>query len=87
MSQRLRSERGSIDSRALSPATRLRLLTPSSTRAPIRRFVRHLLAFLDEPHLERAWHDAPDVFFARLPRLDEARRAHFASWLASRPDG
>lgn len=73
-----------LDVDGLSAATRLRLLVPTSTREPIRRFVRHLRATADPLQLGRAWRDAPDVFFGRLPRLDDVRRAYFARWLESR---
>ena len=68
----------------LSASTRLRLVVPTSTREPVRRFAKHLRAGADPLHLERAWRDAPDVFFARLPSLDDALRAYFAGWLKSR---
>lgn len=84
--RRVRSRRGRLDPDALSPLTRARLLLPSSTREPIRRFARHLRAFVDPVHLGRAWRDAPDVFFARLPGLSPAQRAYFARWLEARSE-
>jgi len=79
----LRSGAGRIDAGALSPANRLRLLAPTATRASVRRFVRHLQAFLDPVDLGRAWCHAPDAFFARWVGLPSARREHFARWLAT----
>jgi hypothetical protein len=70
----------------MSALLRMRLLVPSSTRKPVRRFACHLRAFVDPVHLERAWRDAPDVFFARLPALSPTRRAYFASWLEAGSD-
>lgn len=82
----VRTRGGRLDPDSLSPLTRTRLLVPSSTREPIRRFARHLCAFVDPVHLGRAWCDAPDVFFARLPALSPAHRAYFARWLEARSE-
>ena len=65
--------------------TRLRLLSVTTTRPEVRRFVAHLQAFADPVHLGRWWRDAPDVFFERLPSLSEAQRHYFASWLSLTP--
>lgn len=82
--RRLRARRGDVDTGDLSHDTLLRLVVPASTREPIRRFVRHLLAFFDAPNLERAWRDAPDLLFARLPSLRPAVRDAFGRWLERR---
>jgi hypothetical protein len=81
--RRIRS-RGRLDPGSLGPLTRMRLLVPTSTREPVRRFVRHLRATVDPVHLGRLWCHAPDVFFARLPGLSPARRACVAAWLEAR---
>ena len=70
---------GRIPVKSLSHANRLRLLQPTSTRPVVQRFVRHVQAFLDGPNLERAWHDAPDVFFTRLPTYGDAELELLAS--------
>jgi len=82
VARRLRSASGRVELGPLSPLARLRLLTPTSTRGPVRRFARHVQAFLDPVHLERLWRHAPDVFFRRLGGLDARRREYFARWLA-----
>jgi hypothetical protein len=74
--------RAASDARSLPPLERLRLLSPASSRPAVRRFVRHLQAFLDPADLGRAWRDAPDVFFARWLALSPERRAHAACRLA-----
>jgi hypothetical protein len=84
--RRVRSGRSKLDPDEMSALLRMRLLVPSSTRKPVRRFACHLRAFVDPVHLERAWRDAPDVFFARLPALSPTRRAYFASWLEAGSD-
>jgi hypothetical protein len=83
IARRLRSPQAALDASALAPLQRLRLLSPASTRPAVRRFVRHLQAFLDPVDLGRAWRDAPDVFFARWVGLPPARRDHAARWLAA----
>lgn len=83
VARRLRSPHASIDEAALAPLSRLRLLSPASTRPAVRRFVRHLQAFLDPVDPGRAWCHAPDVFFARWAGLSPARRDHFARWLTA----
>jgi hypothetical protein len=80
--RRLRSERGRIHPDALDPLNRLRLAALTSSRAPVRRLVRHVQAFLDPVDLGSAFRFAPDVFFARLPRLSAPRREYLAAWLA-----
>jgi hypothetical protein len=79
--RRLAARDSRLSEDALSPLSRLRLLTPTTSRAEVRRLMRHLQAFVDTADLEGAWRDAPDLFFARWPRLSEARRRHFARWL------
>jgi hypothetical protein len=81
VSRRLTDSRGRLDTSRLSPLTRMRLVSPASSRPEVRRFVGHLRAFVDPLHLERWWFDAPDVFFGRLQGLSDARRDYFASWL------
>jgi hypothetical protein len=87
VARRLRASQASIDRDALSPLDRLRLTSPASTRPAVRRFVRHLQAFLDPLDLGRAWAHAPDVFFARWLGLPPARRDHAARWLAAHAAG
>ncbi len=79
--RQIRGGRGHLDPDAWSPLLRARLLAPCSRREPIRRFARHLRAFVDPVHLGRSWRDAPDVFFTRLPALSAAQSAYFARWL------
>ncbi len=79
--RRLRSRRGGLDPDALSPLLRLRLLEPAARREPIRRFARHLRAGVDPVQLGRAWSDARDLLYARLPGLSTGRRAALAAWL------
>jgi len=67
----------------LRPETALRVLLPSSTRGPVRSLVRHLLAGSDPLRLDLQWLDAPDLFFARLPRLDSGRLELLGRWIAS----
>jgi hypothetical protein len=86
VAHRLRSARAPIDPSALAPLTRLRLTRPTARRPEVRRFVRHLQAFLDPVDPGRAWVDAPDLFFARLPRLAASRRAYLEHWLAAHGD-
>jgi hypothetical protein len=81
--RRVEAGRRSIDLSELAPASQLRLLTPSSRRPAIRRFVLHLQAFLDPLDLGRWWRDAPDVFFGRLHTLSPERVGQFAAWLES----
>jgi hypothetical protein len=83
VARRLRAPGASLDAGALAPLQRLRLLSPASSRPAVRRFVRHLQAFLDPVDLGRAWRDAPDVFFARWVALPPERREHAARWLAA----
>ena len=85
MKRRLAEPRAHIDPDRLSPITRLRLLTSSTSRKEVARFVHHLQAFVDPLHLGRWWQNAPDVFYARLPEISPERRAYFARWLRS-PD-
>jgi hypothetical protein len=82
VARRLRAPNATLDASGLAPLQRLRLLTPASSRPAVRRFVRHLQAFLDPVDLGRAWRDAPDVFFARWVALSPGRRDHVARWLA-----
>jgi hypothetical protein len=82
VARRLRAPNATLDASALAPLQRLRLLSPASTRPAVRRFVRHLQAFLDPVDLGRAWRDAPDVFFARWVALSPERREHAARWLS-----
>jgi hypothetical protein len=77
-----RRPRGGLDARSLPPLERLRLLSPASSRPAVRRFVRHLQAFLDPDDPGRAWRHAPDVFFARWATLPPERRARVACELA-----
>jgi hypothetical protein len=84
--QRLRGARAPIDPAALAPLTRLRLTRPASGRPEVRRFVRHLQAFLDPVDAGLAWAHAPDLFFARLPGLSAARRAYLERWLGAHGD-
>jgi hypothetical protein len=84
VARRLGDRHGRLDFESLTPLTRLRLLVPASSRGDVRRFVSHLRAFIDPVHLERWWHDAPDVFFGRLHTLSPAQRRYFASWLEGR---
>jgi hypothetical protein len=56
---------------------------PSAARPAVRRFVRHLQAFLDPRDAELAWRAAPDLFFARLPALTAERRAACAARVAA----
>ncbi len=84
--RQIRAGRGRVEPDAWSPLLRARLLAPCSRREPIRRFARHLLAFVDPVHLGRCWRDAPDVFFARLPALPAAHSAYFARWLEAQPE-
>ncbi len=81
VARRLAERRGRVDPETLTPITRLRLLTPSTSRADVRSFVGHLQAFVDPLHLARWWSDAPDVFFGRLHALSPAHREYFASWV------
>jgi hypothetical protein len=81
VARRLAAGHGRVDADSLSPVARLRLLSPTSSRADVRRFVAHVRASLDPLHLGRWWRDAPDVFFGRLHELTPARRRYVASWL------
>jgi hypothetical protein len=81
VARRVTAGRGRIDPGSLSPIARLRLLTATTSRTDVRRFVAHIRAFIDPLHLGRWWHDAPDVFFGRLHELSPARRHYFARWL------
>jgi hypothetical protein len=78
----IESRRREIAFDELHPLTRLRLLRPSSSREGVIAFVRHLCAHVDAANLEGLWRHAPDLFFARLPGLPDARRDYFARWLA-----
>jgi hypothetical protein len=82
VSRRLLSGRGGVDPDALSPLARLRLAVPASRRPEVSRFVRHVQAFFWPLDLALAWRAAPDLLFARLPRLGAARRAYLARWVA-----
>ncbi len=85
VARRLAGGRGRIDVDALSAIARLRLLTATTSRVDVRRFVAHLRAFVDPLHLGRWWRDAPDVFFGRLHELSPARRRYLARWLEHDP--
>jgi hypothetical protein len=78
---RLATDRTPADPEKLAPRDRLRLALPATRRADVRRWVRHLQAFLDPLDLGLAWCHAPDLLFARLPSLSSARRAYLARWL------
>ncbi|MCZ6784358.1 MAG: hypothetical protein O7G30_13725 [Proteobacteria bacterium] len=86
LQRRLASAAQKIPLDALSPLNRLRLLTPSSTREPVVRFVRHVQASVDTADLEGAWRHAPDLFFARWRGLAPALRHYFERWLGSRSE-
>jgi hypothetical protein len=83
VTRRLLAGRGGVDPAGLAPANRLRLAVPTAARPAVRRFVRHVQAFLDPQDAELAWRAAPDLLFARLPGLSAARRAALAARLAA----
>ncbi len=81
VARRVSEGRGRFDPVSLSPITRLRLLSCTSTRPDVARFCGHLQAFVDPIDLEGNWHNAKDVFFSRLPGLPAAHRAYFGAWV------
>ncbi len=85
VARRLSEGRRRIDPDSLTPITRMRLLSCTSTRPDVARFCAHLLAFVDPIDLEGSWHNAKDLFFGRLPELPVAHRTYFASWIDSAP--
>ena len=85
VARRVAAGRGQVDADSLSPIARLRLLTATTSRTDVRRFVGHVRAFIDPLHLGRWWRDAPDVFFGRLHELSPAQRRYLARWLEHDP--
>jgi hypothetical protein len=81
LTRRLASRAGRTDPESLAPETRLQLAVPTSTRAEVRRFVRHVQAFFAPADLEAAFAHAPDLFFARVGGLPQPIRARLAGWL------
>jgi len=81
VARRLSESRRRIDPDSLSPITRARLLSCSSSRPDVARFCAHLLAFVDPIDLDASFRNAPDVFFARLPSLCASRRSYFGAWV------
>jgi hypothetical protein len=80
VARRVSEGRGRFDPSSLSAITRLRLLSCTSTRPDVTRFCSHLQAFVDPVDLDGNWHNAKDVFFARLPGLSASHRAYFGAW-------
>jgi len=81
LTRRLGMGRTGPDPRSLSPESRLKLAVPTSTRPEVRRFVRHVQAFLSPADLDAAFAHAPELLFARLAALPPAIRARVPGWL------
>ena len=77
----LAAGRAGPDPASLSPASRLQLAVPTSTRPEVQRFVHHLQAFCAPADLGLAFAFAPDLLFARIAGVPAPLRERLAGWL------